>query len=579
MKKWRIIFLIVVVFIASSGVIARLFSLQILQYEKYIEAAEGQHGFYKTLFPHRGEIFMKDLSVSKRSPDDFYCSLATNKDFEEIYIVPKKIQELADKNELDINKLADELSSIINLDKEVILQRINKKDDPYEPLVSKADSEMVSKIKNLNIQGLETSLREWRYYPKNQLASHIIGFVGMTENGNIGQYGLEGYYENELKGERGVLEGEKDIYGYGIPFLSHNSEPAKDGSEIILTIDQNIQFKVEKELTKLIEDYSAESGSIIIMNPKTGAILAMANLPSFNPNEYGKVENADIFLNPSIQKLYEPGSVFKPITVAIGLDTGKINSDTIYEDKGMLNVGGNVIGNVDGKSYGKQTMTQVLEKSLNTGAYFVQKQVGREVFQDYLKKFNFNKLTGIDLTGEVSGNIANAFTKYEVDLATISFGQGIAITPISLVVAIGVIANEGKLIRPFIVDKIIYHDGSEKITKPEIKENVISPEAAKELTKMMVSVTENGSGSLAKVENYSIASKTGTAQIPDFEKGGYIEDVTHSFVGFAPAFNPEFVMLIKLDKPHGLRFAASTCGSTFKRISEYLFNYLEILPE
>jgi len=576
MKKWRILFLIIIVFIAGSVVLARLFSLQILQYDHYIKVAEGQHGFYKTLYPHRGEIFMQDLSVSRRSGEDAYCLLAINKDFEEIYIIPKKIQELTVQ---DREKLADELSLLINLDKETILQRMNKKDDPYEPLVKKADPEVVEKIKELNIDGLETSLKEWRYYPNNELASHLIGFVGMIEQGNIGQYGLEGYYENELKGKKGLLEGEKDTSGYRIPFLSHNSKPAENGSKLILTIDQNIQFKAEKELLKAIEQYGAESGSIIIMQPKSGAILAMANLPSFNPNEYNKVENINAFLNSSIQKLYEPGSVFKPITMTMGLDTGKVSPDTIYEDKGMINVGGSIIGNVDGKIYGTQTMTQVLEKSLNTGAYFVQQQVGRESFQDYIQKFNLNELTGIDLTGEVSGNISNIFTRYDIDLATISFGQGIAITPIELVVAIGAIANEGKIMRPFVVDKIIHFDGTEEKTEPEIRGNVMSFESARELTKMLVNVTENGSGRLARVDNYSIAVKTGTAQIPDFEEGGYIEDVVHSFVGFAPAFNPEFVMLIKLDKPHGLRFAASTCGPIFKKISEYLFNYLEIPPQ
>ena len=576
MKKWRILFLIIIVFIIGSGVLARLFSLQILQYDNYIKIAEGQHGFYKTLYPHRGEIFMQDLSVSRRSNEDAYCPLAINKDFEEIYIVPKKIQKLSIE---DREKLANELSLLLNLDKELILQRMNKEDDPYEPLTKKSDFETVNKIKDLNIDGLETSLKEWRYYPNNELASHLIGFVGIIEQGNIGQYGLEGYYENELKGKKGLLEGEKDTSGYRIPFLSHNSEPAENGSKLILTIDQNIQFKVEKELSQAIEKYDAESGNIIIMQPKTGAILAIANLPSFNPNEYSKVEDIRSFLNPSIQELYEPGSVFKPITMAMGLDTGKVNPKTVYEDKGRINVGGSIIGNVDGKTYGTQTMTQVLEKSLNTGAYFVQEQVGRESFQDYIQRFNLNKLTGIDLTGEVNGNISNAFTRYDIDLATISFGQGIAITPIELIAAIGTIANEGKIMRPFVVDKIIHPDGAEENTEPEIRGDVISLESAKELVKMMVNVTENGSGRLARIDNYNIATKTGTAQIPDFEKGGYIEDVVHSFVGFAPAFNPEFVMLIKLDKPHGLRFAASSCGPIFKEISKYLFNYLEIPPQ
>jgi len=314
------------------------------------------------------------------------------------------------------------------------------------------------------------------------------------------------------------------------------------------------------------------------MEPKTGAIRAMANWPVFDPNEYNKVENINVFLNPAIQEIYEPGSVFKPITMAIGLDSKKVTPNTTYIDKGQVRIKNSVISNVDGKSYGEQNMIQVLEKSLNTGAVFVQQSIGEDIFQEYIQRFKFDQPTGIDLAGEISGNIANLFTGREINLATISFGQGITMTPLGLITAIGALANDGKLMRPFIVEKIISLDGKETIIKPELIDRVIYAETAEAITKMLVSVVENGYGKPAQLSGYDIAGKTGTAQIADLEKGGYSEETIHSFVGYAPAFDPRFVILIKIDKPQGIRFASDSVSPVFKRLAEYLFHYLEIPP-
>jgi len=574
MRYWRIYLLLIIVFLVGGGVLARLFSLQILQYDYYSALAQDQHQLYKTLFPERGEIFLQDLSVSRRNKDEFYYPLAVNKEFQQVYLIPKKaIEEEKDD-------LANQLSDLLDLDKELILQRVNKQDDPYEPLKHKVDQETANQIKELSFKGLGLAPETWRYYPNNTLASHVMGFVGEANEKKIGQYGLEGYYEDELKGQIGFLTGEKDTTGYGIPSFNQRLESAKDGAKLILTIDQNIQFKAEKELIQTIEQRKAESGSIIIMEPDSGAILAMANWPAFDPNEYNMVENINVFLNPSIQKVYEPGSVFKPITMAIGIDSRKVTPQTAYQDTGQVRIKGSVIRNVDGKAYNQQTMTEVLEKSLNTGVVFVQQKIGQDIFKEYIQRFNFHKPTKIDLNGEVGGDISNLFTKREINLATISFGQGITVTPLGLITALGSIANNGKIMRPFLVKKIVYSDGTEIITKPEIVGEPISSKTAKELTKMMVSVTENGFGRPARVSGYNIAGKTGTAQIPDLEKGGYFEEETiHTFVGFAPAFNPKFIILIKIDKPQGIRFASDSVGPVFKRLAEYLFNYLEIPPQ
>ncbi len=516
---------------------------------------------------------MQDLSNHQRNDENYYSPLAVNKKYQQIYVVPREI----DVQEKD--NLANELSCLLDLEKDDILNKLNKEDDPYEPLKHKVDREVSEEIDNLNIQGVNSSLETWRHYPNNTLACHLTGFVGMVGETKVGQYGLEGYYQDLLKGKQGFFKGQRDTAGYRIPSLNQKLEPAEDGAVLVLTIDQNIQFKAEKELKEVIERWDAESGTVIIMEPQTGAIRAMASWPVFDPNEYSQVESMGVFLNPSIQKVYEPGSVFKPITMAAGLDSGHISPETVYQDKGQLSLGGGIIKNVDGKVYNQQTMTQVLEKSLNTGAVFVQQKIGEETFKDYVQRFNFNLPTGIDLAGEIGGNISNLYTGREMNLANISFGQGITVTPLGLITALAAIANRGELMHPFIVEKIVYPNGREEVTSPSSVKEVISQKTAENLVKMMVSVVDNGFGKPAKIDGYSIAGKTGTAQVPDFEVGGYSDETIHTFVGFAPAFDPEFIILIKLDKPHGIRFASDSVSPVFKELAKYLFNYLEIPPQ
>ncbi len=568
-QEWRINFLMISFFLIGGIIIARLFSLQILNYDDYYAQAQNQHNLNQEILPERGEIYIQDFSNS--SLENRLSLLAANKKFYHIYLVPKNV--LAKEKE----ELVNQLSKILDLKEEDISVRASKKDDPYEPLAYKVNEEKAEEISKLEFAGIGIMPEYHRYYPYDSLACHITGFLGQKDNEKVGQYGLENYFENQLKGEAGIFIGEKDTSGYEIPSFDQELKPAKDGVDIVLTIEENIQFKAEKELQKAIEEQKAESGTIIIMEPKSGAIRAMASYPYFDPNNYNEVENIDVFLNPAIQKLYEPGSVFKPITMAVGIDSGKINTETTYLDKGFLQIGEYTIKNVDGKAYGHPTMTEVLEKSINTGAVFVQKEVGTKIFQEYISDFRMGEPTGISLSGEIGGDINNLFTNREINLANISFGQGISVTPLGLIRGLAAIANEGNLIRPFIVEKTIEADGTEKITEPEIIERIISKETAHEITKMLVSVVENGFGKPAAIEGYQIAGKTGTAQVP--EKGGYSEETIHTFVGFAPAFNPQFIILVKLDKPQETRFAADSVSPVFKELSQYLLNYLEIKPE
>jgi len=563
-REWRIYFLLVILFLIFGVVVCRLFFIQVLKHSAYIALAQDQNQISQKLIPKRGEIFVQDK-------DSSLTPLATLREYPFVYLVPREISQ-------DKEKIADELSGILEMDKNAILEKINKENDPYEMLKSKLGDQTAEQIKKLNLKGVYLGSENLRWYPQKNLASHLLGFVGFANVEKIGQYGLEGYWQENLAGKPGFLETEKDALGKWILTGDYNLEPAQDGDNLYLTIDPNIQFIAEQELKAVLEKWNSSGGSIVITDPKTGAIKAMASFPSYDPNEYGKVQNADEFLNPVIQKLYEPGSIFKPFTMAAGLDTGKISPNTTYVDTGFVQIKGSVISNALNRSYGLSDMSKVLEKSINTGAVFVERTVGNENFRKYVEAFGFNRPTGVDLSGEIGGDINNLKGNKEIDFATASFGQGIAVTPLELVAAIGAIANEGKMMKPYVVEKIIHSDGQEEKIEPQPIRQVISEQTANKLTAMLVNTVRNGYDKV-KIKGYFIAGKTGTAQVPLEDKAGYSDETIHTFIGYAPAYNPKFLIAIKMDKPKGIAFASDSLGPVFANIARYLFSYYEIPPD
>jgi cell division protein FtsI/penicillin-binding protein 2 len=569
MKTWRFYTLVFFIVLVFGVIIFRLFSLQILKHDFYKALAISQHEIFQTIYPSRGEIFMKD-----RYTDNYSSSLlfpvAINKDLYKVYAVPRNIE----KKEETVAKL----SPLLGVDSEILKQRISKTDDPYEPLKDKVDKETAEKIKELDLKGIYLSSEGWRYWPANELASHLLGFVGWDEDEKRGRYGIEEYYEEELAGKLGFVEAKRDSLGQLIAVGDRVLQESEDGADLILTVDPNIQFFVEEKLEEAINYLGASNGTIIVMEVKTGAVKAMANWPNFDPNKYNEVKNIELFLNPAVQELFEPGSIFKPITMAGALDKGAVTPRTTYEDKGKVEVGGRILRNSHEEPEGIQTMIEVLEKSLNTGAVFVQQQLGKSDFKKYVEKFGFDDKTGVDLKGEVEGNISNLETKRDLEYATASFGQGIAVTPIELISALSAIGNDGILLRPYVVEKIIFSNGDEEITKLKKIRRVISSDTASRLTAMLVSVVENGYGKKAGVDGYLIAGKTGTAQIPDFETGGYSDETIHSFGGFFPAYDAQFAILIKMDKVKAINFAADSVAPVFSKIAEYILNYYEIPP-
>jgi cell division protein FtsI/penicillin-binding protein 2 len=417
-----------------------------------------------------------------------------------------------------------------------------------------------------------------RFYPQGALGSHIIGFV---QADHYGLYGLEEYYDTYLDADGvGLLEqGETTLAS--LPYRTRRFLPSVVGKDLVLTLDRSIQYIIEEELQEAIAKYRAQGGAMIVMEPKSGAILGMANWPTYNPNTRNS-ENVDFgrFLNPSVSALYEPGSVFKIVTMAAGLDTHTITPTTIYTDSGYIVVGQRTIYNSNRTAAGPVSVTEALARSLNVVTAQVAEQVGSKDFYRYVRRFGFGERTGVDLADEVAGLLKKPGDELwsQSDLGTNSFGQGLAVTPLQMINATAAIANGGMLTRPYVVQARIQGDMLLE-TRPTIIQRAISPQAAADLTEMMIATVDIGNKA-ARVNGYEIAGKSGTAQIPSPD--GYLEDQTIvTFVGFAPARDPAFVLLVKLDRPDPAisQWAGYTAAPVFAQVSRRLFEHLNIAPD
>lgn len=560
----RMTILLLFFFIAIGALISRLFVLQILNHRKYVDLASRQQNSTQEVFPERGLVYAQDK-------DKNLIPLALNQTYSILIASPKLV-----KNPIEA---ADAIAGVLGLPREKILQQLSKKDDAYEIIAKKVQAEDRAKIEQKKVAGVSFEEKKWRVYPHGALASQLVGFVSKTSDRETGQYGVERFFERDLAGEKGFLEGAKDASGFWIALGRKVMRPSKNGSAVVLTIDYNIQTKAEEVLRAAKEKWRALSGTVLVIDPQTGKILASAGDPSFDPNEYARQKDYSVFLNPLVQSTYEAGSVMKPITMAGGLEEKLVTPDAVYQDGGVIRIDGYEIKNFDGKAYGRRTMTQVLEKSLNTGAAYVAKLLGPKQQYEYLRRFGFGEKSGIELPGEVAGNLTNLDSGREIDFITASFGQGIAVTPLQLAFAVGAVANEGNLMKPMAVEKIIDDSGNVIEKKPEIRRRVFSAATAETLTKMLVSVVATGYENRAGVKGYFVAGKTGTAQIPNRTGRGYSDKVIHTFVGYAPAFQPRFLVVLQLNEPQGNRFASNTLTSSFRDLAEYILNYYEIPPD
>ncbi len=522
---------------------ANLYKIQISQGDVYFKKAFAQFKGLKNSLAKRGEIYFTDKN-------DNLIPAAVNKPYKYIYAVPSEIA--------DAQETAEILSDTLSLDKNKIANKLIKKNDLYEEIAFKVSDYEGEKVQNLNLPGVYIDSREARYYPYEKLAAHVIGFVGPSgEDDEVkGRYGIESLFNDDLNGESGVSQDNVLL-------------PGKSGEDIVLNIDRNIQSKVEEVLEKVVVDKKATSGSVIVQDPKTGRILALANYPSFDPNSYSKYPLAN-FINPAIQLLYEPGSVMKPITMFAGIEEKKITPESTFFDKGFLLLNKKKITNFNQTAYGKVSMTEVIGHSINTGAAYVASLLGKDLFKKFINDFGFGEKTRISLPGEIRGNLKSldGDDVPEINVATASFGQGVAVTPIEMISAFSAIANGGNLMRPLIF----------KSEKPEVVRRVASSETSAKVRDMMIQAVINGK--YAEIPKYNVAGKTGTAQISKLKSSGYEENAyIHTFIGFAPALDPKLTVLVKIDRPEIGPLAGVTVVPAFRDIMGYLLEYFNVPPD
>ncbi len=534
--------LIIILFIAYATLLFHLYDLQIVKGKQYLARAESQYLASGIINEERGIIYFSDK-------DNNLLPAALNEDFPTVYAVPKLIA--------DAKEAAHMLSEIVAMPAEELEKAFSDKNSAYKVLVKKASSEVVKKINDLDIRGVVVDNEPTRFYPSGKTASHLLGFVGPSKNDIVenGHYGVEEFYNSVLSQANQSSS-------------AQNSEEV--GTDLSLTIDLNIQNESEKILSKLMDTYKAAEGTILVADPSTGKILSMASAPNFDNNEYQKYPLAT-FINPATQHTYEPGSVFKVLTMSAGIDAGKITPQTTYVDAGQLKMNGRTIQNFDFKTFGphgKITMTNVIENSLNTGAVFAEQRMGRDIFLRYLKKFGVNEKTGVDLPAEEKGSLKRLNPKeQDIAFATASYGQGVSVTPIELLSAVSAIANGGNLMRPYVNSAL----------EPQLIRRVITEKTAHDVAGMMISAVNKAE--VGKINGYNIAGKSGTAYVPDFKKGGYTDDVINTYVGFGPASNPKFIILVKIDKPVGAPLAGVSVVPAFRDLAQFIINYYSLAPD
>ncbi len=571
LSEWRVNLFAVLIVAIVGGIFFRLFDLTYIRHTEFVRSSQFQYNNPAAIISGRGDIYASDYSNNSRH------LVATNKSFWYVYTNTKLIVSPQD--------VANQLALILSKPSEQILGQLTG-GNTYQVLADHLDKATGDKINKLNLKGITAASEIDRFYTNGSFLADTLGFVGFDGNRRSGQYGLEAYYDDTLSGvtKTQSFSGNKtysavvNIFRFLTGQSTANTSTTNDGSDLVLTVDYNIQAFVETKLSATLKKWNAEGGSVIVEDPKTGAILAMASSPSFNPNYYS---NADLknLLNKNVQQLFEPGSSFKPVTMSGAIDTGSVTPDTTYNDTGVVQFGTYAIKNFNEKANGIQTMRQVLEHSLNTGAMFAENKMGDDAFINYVVGFGFGQKTGIDMPGEIDGNISNLYSGRKINFATAAFGQGIAVTPIQLVNAYSAMANNGWLMRPYLVKEVIKTDGTKVVTQPKVLGTPITEKTSLTIKSMLADVVAKGFDK-AHITGYDLAGKTGTAQIPNPNGAGYLDNnqFIHDFMGFAPAYAPRFVVLIKMDKPKGIKFAADSLSPVYGDIARFLIRYFNIPP-
>ncbi|MBI2641082.1 penicillin-binding protein 2 [Candidatus Roizmanbacteria bacterium] len=519
MTKQKILFLVFLLSFIAIGV--KLLYLQILHPSRL---SNSNYLRTKKIFPERGKIY-----------DRTGLPLAVNKTVYTAFIEPKKIK--------DTEEVIEKLDSVLQLGEATLEAKIDETKD-WVAIKSGIDEEKKTALSKMRIEGLGFEDAFHRYYPESSLAAHLLGFVGKNNEGeSVGYFGIEGFFQKDLAGLLGVLKSERDLLGRPILIGTQEKFDPENGRDLYLTIDKSIQQIVKKKLQAGLESYQAKEGCVIVANPNNLEILALACLPDFDVDRYYEFSE-DYFKNPAVSNLYEPGSTFKPFIMAAALEEKKVKPSGFYNETGPVDIGGYTIKTWNNKYEDKISLTRILEKSSNVGMVYIGEKLGKDKLYEYLQKYGFGKLTEIELQGETAGTLRPKFQWYPIDYATVTFGQGIAISPVQMIRAFSALINGGTLYKPLVISKIASEKNVNEIP-PTQQGQIISVRTSHIIKKMLVSTVENGEVKWAKPKGYEIGGKTGTAQIPI--EGHYDPSKTiASFVGFAPVNEPKFIALVIL---------------------------------
>lgn len=543
-------FYLLILFIISF----RLLNIQILNNRYFIKLAESQHYLTKNLLPQRGNIYDRNLKI-----------LALSLKLFSVYAVPRQIE--------DKIGTAKQLASVLNLDEQLVLERLTR-DKLFVWIKRNIEEKDINKIRQLKLKGVDFFKESKRYYPNGELACHVLGFAGIDEEGLDG---VELYYDNYLKGKIGRRSLLRDAKQRELPAFEYEYIPVIDGYNLVLTIDEVIQHIVEQELDEAIEKNNAKAASIVVMDPYTGEIYALANHPHYNLNYFGK-SLPEERRNRAISDFFEPGSTFKIVTACAALEEGRVSlNDKFFCENGNYKIAGHILH--DHQPHGWLTFVEVVEKSSNIGVVKVAQTLGGNLIYNYIQKFSFGKPTGIDLPGETAGFVRQFSQWSKLSISAIPIGQEVCVSSLQMARAIAVIANGGFLVEPRLCQKIIDNKGEiiQEFKPPSVSvQQTISSQTAQTMKQILKGVVDKGTGRSASIEGYEVAGKTGTAQKVE-PTGGYSHQrFVASFIGFAPVENPRFVIVVIFDEPRPVYYGGVVSAPVFKKIAENMLKYMDV---
>ncbi len=563
-QRWfraRIALLGVAVMCVALLVLVRAFHVQIATGDRLREMAEDQHLRELRVSPRRGTIYDRDGA-----------ELAVSADVDSVYANPRRLKAM----EQDPVVVARRIAKILDVDAQVLAKRLAS-DRYFVWLERQVTPHEATRVRELDIPGIELTTESRRYYPNRELAAHLLGFADIDGRGIEG---IELAYEDQLRGSDRRIAAIRDRRGQVVFADDMEDDRAMQGQSVVLTIDKTIQHVAERELALGVRTFEARGGSVVVMDPSTGEILAMASYPPFNPNEPSKYPTAHRRDRALVDR-FEPGSTIKPFTVAAALAAGAIKpNQSINCENGVTRIGGRTLH--DAHPYEWLTPTQVLAHSSNIGTAKIALALGKKDLYRAFRRFGFGEPTRIGMPGETAGVLRHYRRWYEIDTAAVSFGQGMSVTNVQLATAMGAIANGGRLMQPILVRRMVDgHGETIEETTPRVRRQVVPRKVAKLVGQMLTAVTESGGTAVeAGVDGYLVAGKTGTAQKADYAHGGYAKDTwLASFIGFAPADRPAVVISVVIDEPVIAHYGGTVAGPVFRRIAEATLRHLGIAPE